>query len=102
MLEKQIEAYLRDKVKKLGGIAYKFTSPGNRGVPDRICLFPGVVAFVEVKNERGVLSALQKYEMQRIKALGLKHFVLWSKEDVDAFIELMKEEIHDEQLRKNG
>ncbi|MDU2112388.1 MAG: VRR-NUC domain-containing protein, partial [Clostridiales bacterium] len=40
MSEKEIEAYLRIRIKKLGGIAYKFTSPGNDGVPDRIVLLP--------------------------------------------------------------
>lgn len=38
MLEKEIEKYLREEIKKLGGIAYKFVSPGQVGVPDRICL----------------------------------------------------------------
>lgn len=32
MREKEIEKYLREEIKKLGGIAYKFTSPGNSGV----------------------------------------------------------------------
>jgi len=40
MLERVIEAYLVQKVKELGGIAYKFTSPQRRSVPDRLCLFP--------------------------------------------------------------
>ncbi|MGC5220863.1 VRR-NUC domain-containing protein, partial [Escherichia coli] len=39
--EKDIENYLRDQVKKIGGIAYKFESPGNAGVPDRLVLLPG-------------------------------------------------------------
>ena len=39
--EKDIEKYLRDEIKKVGGIAYKFVSPGNSGVPDRLVLLPG-------------------------------------------------------------
>lgn len=101
MLEKQIEKYLVDKVKELGGIAYKFTSPARRGVPDRICVLQHVVAFVEVKCEKGVLSALQKAEIQRLRSLHANVFVVWSKEDIDNLLAILKE-IGDEQLRKNG
>jgi hypothetical protein len=34
--EKVIENYLCEEAKKIGGLCYKFTSPGRRGVPDRI------------------------------------------------------------------
>ena len=40
MLEKDIEAHLRDKVKDADGIAFKFTSPSRRSVPDRLVLMP--------------------------------------------------------------
>ena len=36
--EKTVEAYLRDRMRSLGGKAYKWVSPGNDGVPDRICV----------------------------------------------------------------
>lgn len=38
--EKDIESKLRNKVKELGGRAYKFVSPGNSGVPDRLVVLP--------------------------------------------------------------
>lgn len=42
MLEKKIEERLRTRVEKvLGGIAFKFTSPNRRSVPDRLVLLPG-------------------------------------------------------------
>ena len=40
MLEKQIEKYFTDKLKELGCIVWKFTSPGTAGVPDRIVIMP--------------------------------------------------------------
>lgn len=50
MRESDIERRLVQGVKKLGGRAYKFVSPGNVGVPDRLVVLPGgVVLFVEVK-----------------------------------------------------
>ena len=42
MLEKDIEKILVNEVKKLGGRAYKWVSPGNDGVPDRIVILPGM------------------------------------------------------------
>ena len=90
ILEKAIEAYLRDKVKKHGGIAFKFVSPGYNGVPDRLVIMPGGrIYFVEVKNERGRLSPLQLRCHNILDALGIRVYVLWSKEDVDAFMEVI-------------
>ena len=58
MLEKEIEQQMRDLVKKRGGLFYKFVSPGNRGVPDRIVITPaGEVWFVELKQPAGRLAA---------------------------------------------
>lgn len=57
MKESEIEARLVRGVKALGGVAYKFVSPGNVGVPDRLVVLPGGrVIFVELKAEGGRLS----------------------------------------------
>ena len=56
MLEKDIERKLIAGVKRAGGKAYKFVSPGNVGVPDRIVIWPnGVIHFVELKTSKGVI-----------------------------------------------
>lgn len=82
--EKEIEAYLRTRIKKLGGVAYKFTSPGNDGVPDRLVLLPGgQTEFVELKAPGKKPSKLQMVQINRIKALGFKVYVIDSKEKVD-------------------
>ncbi|SFS01614.1 VRR-NUC domain-containing protein, partial [Anaeromicropila populeti] len=58
--EKRIEQKMTQEVKKLGGRAVKFVSPGWDGVPDRIVFFPGGrVAFVEVKAPGKKLRPLQ-------------------------------------------
>lgn len=50
MRENEIERRLAVSVKKMGGMAVKFTSPGLDGVPDRIVLLPGrKIAFVELR-----------------------------------------------------
>ena len=48
MKESYIESYLVRKVKEHGGLCYKFVSPGNPGVPDRLIITPtGKTIFVE-------------------------------------------------------
>jgi len=90
--ERDIEKYLREMVKKIGGIAYKFESPGNAGVPDRLVLLPGrVTYFVELKAPGKKPTALQKRQHSKIEKLGHKVLVIDSKEKVDEFIEFVKE-----------
>ena len=84
MLERDIERHLVKVVRAMGGEAYKFVSPSNRGVSDRVvCLPGGKVWFIEVKREGGKLSALQKLFADRMQSLGNNYACLWSKEDVD-------------------
>mgnify|MGYP003348996794 FL=1 len=88
MLERQIEAYLRDRVKAAGGIAYKFVSPTNRGVCDRIVVMPGgVVWFVELKTATGRLTPLQVQFGKTMEALGQRYAVIRSKEEVNEWLQ---------------
>jgi hypothetical protein len=87
MLEKNIEAHLVKRVKEIGGIAYKFVSPAHRGVADRVvCLPNGVVWFVELKAPGGRLSPLQKVFEDDMARLRQRYVCLWSKEQVDAWV----------------
>lgn len=71
MLEKDIEKILTKEVRLMGGRAYKWVSPGNTGVPDRIVFLPdGRIIFVELKTDTGKLSSLQKAQIAKLKALG--------------------------------
>jgi len=85
--EKDIESYLRDKVKAIGGKAYKFVSPGNAGVPDRVvCLPGGRVVFVELKATGKKPTALQEAEQFKMRKMGVGVLNIDSKEQVDQFI----------------
>ena len=78
MLEREIERILVDEMKKLGGRAYKWTSPGNAGVPDRIVIFPGEPpVFVELKRAGGVPTAIQMAQMRRLEVLGQRVEVVY-------------------------
>lgn len=71
MNEKTIEAYLRDKIKAQGGKAYKFVSPGNDGVPDRmVCLPGGRIFFVELKAPGKTSTPLQQRRQRELRDLG--------------------------------
>lgn len=89
MLEKDIEKLFRDEIKKAGGKAYKFTSPGNDGVPDRIVMLPGGrIVFVELKTDTGKLSRLQELQRKKIAELGQTVRVLHGLAEVrDFFLE---------------
>ena len=88
MREATIEQRLVAGVKKAGGKAYKFTSPGNSGVPDRLVLLPGGrVIFVELKTEKGKLSPLQIEIHNQLRALGMDVRTLYGKTYVDGFLE---------------
>ncbi len=91
MRERDIEIYLRKRVKAAGGIAYKWTSPGNAGVPDRIVILPfNRVHFVELKASGGKPTPLQLAQHRELKARGCDVRVIDSKEGVDAFLQEAK------------
>lgn len=88
MREKDIEKILVAEVKKLGGRAYKWVSPGNDGVPDRIVIFPNrEPVFVELKTEAGKLSALQEAQMKRLEQLGQTVFIARGIDGISQFFQ---------------
>lgn len=87
MKEKIIEKYLVQRVKDLGGRAYKFTSLAHRGVADRVvCLPNGQTWFIELKAPDGRLSELQKIFASDMALMNQKYACLWSKEQIDGWI----------------
>ena len=82
--ESDIEAHLVKRVKEAGGIAYKFTSPQRRSVPDRLVLMPGGQAwFAECKRPGAVPTEAQAREHTRLRALGFEVELVDSKELID-------------------
>lgn len=71
MSEKELEKMFRDEVKKAGGCAYKFVSPGMSGVPDRLVILPdNCIGFVELKAPGKEPRPEQRYQHRRLAALG--------------------------------
>ena len=77
MREKLIEQNLVQAVRRMGGLAPKFTSPGWAGAPDRLVLLPGGhLAFVEVKAPGKILRPLQVKRKRQLEALGFRVYVI--------------------------
>lgn len=82
MLEETVEKAHCKKVRVKGGIAYKFVSPGRRGVPDRLDLYKipkehqsivaKYVCFTELKAPGKKARPEQIREHNRIKRLGFR------------------------------
>lgn len=71
MKESELEKNFNAMVRKEGGKAYKFVSPGNAGVPDRIVVLPGGrIGFVELKRPGGKPSKLQQHKMRELENMG--------------------------------
>ena len=82
--EKNIEQYLVHETARLGGVCLKH---GQDGWPDRIVLLPrGVCVWVELKRKGGKLSLLQQTRIAKLRALGQRVRVVWSKADVDCLM----------------
>lgn len=88
MKESAIEARLVKQVQSRGGLCYKFVSPGNPGVPDRIVITPaGRTIYVELKTEVGRLASIQKYQHEELRRRGADVRTLKGADQVTAFIE---------------
>ena len=77
MREKYVEQRLIKAVRRSGGLALKFVSPGFNGVPDRLLLFTGGrAAFAEVKAPGQKPRPLQVHRIEQLRRLGFKVFVI--------------------------
>lgn len=88
MKESRIESRLVRMVRDRGGLCYKFVSPGNPGVPDRIVITPaGRTVYVELKTEVGRLAAIQKWQHEEMRKRGADVRTLKGLDQVKAFVE---------------
>lgn len=98
MRESRIESELRKRIEEIGGKAFKFSSPGNNGVPDRIILYNGGCYFVELKRPGQELKPLQRVMRKKFYTLGFKIYVIDTFDKVGDFID----GIQTTQLSGNG
>lgn len=90
MLESRVEDRLTNGIKKLGGLALKFISPGWAGAPDRLVLLSSHEAFfVELKAPKRQLRALQRKRAKELAERGKYTFKADTLTKVDTLIYLL-------------
>lgn len=88
MREREIEQKFTQEVKKRGGLALKFMSPGYDGMPDRLALLPDrKMGFVEVKAPGKVPRPLQRQRHRLLRELGFHVYVLDDKSQIGGIID---------------
>ena len=87
MRERELELKLVKAVNTAGGLCIKLSCPSYGGMPDRICLLPGGVAFfVEVKRRGEKPCPLQLVRHGMLRDFGFKVYVLDSVEQIPAIL----------------
>ena len=89
--EGYVENYLRDEGKRRGFKCYKFTSPSNSGVPDRVVIGHGHTVFVELKAPGKKTRPLQEAVHREMRRYGAKVYVIDNRDDVDMLFDTLIE-----------
>ena len=84
--ESSIESYFCDKARRAGMLTYKFTSPSNSGVPDRILIHEGIVYFIELKAPGKKPRKLQKETVRRMRTHGARVYCISNTLQVNRFL----------------
>ena len=91
MREKVIEQKLAAAIKKAGGIALKFVSPGFDGMPDRLLLLPdGKIAFVEVKAQGKKPRSLQLARHRLLRKLGFQVYIIDNVDQIGGMLDAIQ------------
>lgn len=85
-LESKIESYLKQQIKRLGGLCYKWKSTVN-GVPDQIIIYNGQTHLVEVKRPGEKPRPSQVSIHRQIREQGVPVYTVDTNESIDAFIQ---------------
>lgn len=88
--EKFLEDKLRKAIKRKGGLALKFTSPGTVGVPDRLIIMPGDKLYlVEMKCPDGEISPLQDAMQRLIQIIGTPVHNIFNETELNKFLDFI-------------
>lgn len=89
MRESLIEKRVSEYAKKKGMLCYKFSSPGQRFVCDRIFMYNGFSFFIEFKSEGGKPTEGQSRHHQLLVKNGMTVYVV---DSVSLGIEVINDE----------
>lgn len=94
ILERDVENRLIKEIKDRGGLCWKFTSPGRKGVPDRMCAVKGNLFFVELKRPDAKArpdEAIQNIRKMQLEGQGQRVFKISSFEQVERLMRWVDE-----------
>jgi hypothetical protein len=99
--EKTLEASFRKEIEALGGMALKLSSQLHRGLPDRLVLMPGGLAFfAEIKTTGERPTKLQKHCHAQLRELGFQVYVIDSTESLEMAVALIDRAVIADRIRK--
>lgn len=85
MRERDVEAYLRKRIHRVGGVCYKLKFIGHDGAPDRLIILPGgEIVWVELKKLDGRLRPAQIRMHKELQEYLQEVMVLRTPEAIDA------------------
>jgi Holliday junction resolvase len=76
MLESKIQAKIISQLKKNGWLVLKIIKCNINGMSDLIVFKNGKTVFIEVKNELGKQSEIQKYVQKQVEMQGFKYLLI--------------------------
>lgn len=84
----KLQEHLKKRVQGSGGQYRKVRWEGRRGCPDCFIWWTWPhAAFVEIKAERDVLSAIQRREVERMREDGVPVYIASTVDDLEKIIE---------------
>ena len=93
MLESIIQSKIVNEAKKNGYTVLKVVKCNITGYPDLTLFKDNSTIFVEVKNEKGIQSEIQKYVQKQLENQGFKYYLVRSLEEFKQIIETCKEKL---------
>jgi Holliday junction resolvase len=76
MLESKIQAKIINQLKKNGWLVLKIIKCNINGMSDLIVFKNGKTVFIEVKNESGKQSEIQKYVQKQVELQGFQYLLI--------------------------
>lgn len=90
MLESKIQSSCIKYAKNDGWVVLKIIKCNINGMSDIILFKEGKTLFIEVKNEIGKQSEIQKYVQKLIEAQGFKYYIVRSLEEFKEKLKQLK------------
>jgi len=78
MLESVIQSKIINEAKKNGYLVLKVVKCNMNGYPDITLFKDNKTIFVEVKNEKGIQSEIQKYIQKQLESKGFEYYLVRS------------------------